>query len=75
LEPDETARTAALQAFRDALPKASGPGPAEREFQQRQAAVVAAWQAQPAAQRDPAALQRQLEALRRQHFQTKETSR
>jgi hypothetical protein len=40
----------------------------EREFQARQAAVVGAWMARPAAQRDPKALERELEDLRRESF-------
>jgi hypothetical protein len=75
LEPDEVARTAAMQAFRDSLPRSAGPTRSEQEFQRRQASLVAAWQAQPAAQRDPAALAQQLDALRQTHFQKKETPR
>lgn len=74
LVADEAGRVEALQAFDATLPRSAGPSAREREFQQRQTALVAAWQAQPAAQRDPAALQRQLEALRRSQFQ-KETTR
>lgn len=74
LVPDEAGRLAAMQTFDATLPRSAGPTAREREFQQRQSALVAAWQAQPAAQRDPAALQRQLEALRRSQFQ-KETTR
>jgi hypothetical protein len=40
----------------------------ERSFLQQQAAVVAAWQATPVAQRDPQALERELDALRRAAF-------
>lgn len=40
----------------------------ERSFLQQQAAVVAAWQAKPVAQRDPQALERELDALRRATF-------
>jgi hypothetical protein len=51
---------------------ASGTEDAARnaEFQRRQAALVAAWQALPPAQRDPRALEAQLEALRRASFGT-----
>jgi hypothetical protein len=73
LLPDEAGRVAALQAFDAGLPASAGPSAHERVFQQRQAALVAAWQARPAAQRDPAALTRQLEALRRSHFQKEST--
>lgn len=68
LEPDPARRPAALQAFDAGLPATAGPDAHQRQFQQRQAALVAAWQARPAAERDPAALARQLEALRRIHF-------
>lgn len=68
LEPDPSRRLAALQAFDAGLPTAAGPDARQRQFQQRQAALVATWQARPAAERDPAALARQLEALRRTHF-------
>jgi hypothetical protein len=74
LLPDPADHLAALQAFDATLPQPAGPSAQEREFLQRQTAIVAAWQAQPAAQRDPAALQRQLDALGRAHFQ-KETTR
>jgi hypothetical protein len=52
----------------------------ERDFLQRQAAIVSAWQARPAAQRDPQALERELDALRRSAWPSptgtqKETSR
>lgn len=74
LLPDDASRTAALQAFDATLPRPAGPTPRDLEFQRRQSALVAAWQAQPASQRDPAALQRQIDALRRSHF-PKETPR
>lgn len=74
LLPDEASRTAALQAFDATLPRPAGPTPRDLEFQRRQSALVAAWQAQPASQRDPAALQRQIDALRRSHY-PKETPR
>lgn len=73
LQPDEAGRSAALQAFEAGLPASAGPSAQEHAFQQDQAALVAAWQAQPVAQRDPAALTRQLEALRRSHFQKEST--
>lgn len=72
LLPDAPSRAAALAAWESKQP---GPSPAAREaaarnteFQQRQAALVAAWRAQPAAQRDPQALERELDALRRATF-------
>jgi hypothetical protein len=68
LEPDAARRTAALQAFDASLPAPAGPDPRQRAFQQQQAALVAAWQTRPAAERDAAALARQLDALRRKHF-------
>lgn len=73
LVADEAGRVATLQAFDAGLPATAGPSAHEQAFQQRQAALVAAWQAKPAAQRDPAALTRQLEALRRSHFQEEST--
>ncbi len=42
--------------------------PRQPQFDRSQAAIVAAWSAQPAALRDPAALARQLDALRTQTF-------
>lgn len=68
LEPDETRRAAALQAYDSRLPTTTGPSAREQAFQRQQAALVAAWQARPAAERDPAALTRQLDTLRRTHF-------
>ncbi len=54
------------QQRRDASP----PDPRQAAFLRSQDALVAAWQAQPPAQRDPRALEQQLEALRRNSFQT-----
>lgn len=68
LEPDATRRAAALQAYEGSLPTTAGPSAHEKAFQRQQAALVAAWQARPAAERDPAALTRQLDTLRRRHF-------
>ncbi len=68
LEPDATRRAAAQQAYDSSLPTTAGPSAHEKAFQRQQAALVAAWQARPAAERDPAALTRQLDALRRTHF-------
>lgn len=68
LEPDVARRAAALQAWEARVPAAAGPDPRQRAFQQQQAALVAAWQARPVADRDPAVLARQIEQLRRVHF-------
>jgi hypothetical protein len=74
LWPDDASRVAALQSFDASLPAPARPSAREQAFQARQAELVAAWQARPAAERDPAALARELDALRRTHFQ-KETTR
>jgi len=42
--------------------------PRQAAFERRQAEIVAAWSAQPASARDPAALERELETLRRLSF-------
>jgi len=74
LLPDEAQREAALLAWEAAQRAAAKPDLAvaarEADFQRRQAGIVAAWQAQPAAQRDPQALERELEALRQSSFST-----
>lgn len=49
-------------------PAAVAADPRQPQFDRSQAAIVAAWSAQPAALRDPAALTRQLDALRTQTF-------
>lgn len=74
LLPDEAARQAALSQWETAL-AARPPDPFTRaahardaEFQRRQQAVVDAWRAQPAAQRDPKQLERQLDALRAETY-------
>lgn len=69
---DPTERSRRLQQWQQAR-QAEGvashrPDPREPEFLRRQAAVLAAWQAQPAAQRDPRQLQRDLDALRLASF-------
>lgn len=74
LEPDEARRVAALKAFDARLPAPAAPDPRQQAFQRSQAALVSAWQARPAAERDPAALARDIEALRRTHFGTKSTT-
>lgn len=71
LQPDEASRQAALRQWQSAAaPLASGmPRVAETrardaEFLRQQAAVVAAWSARPAAERDPQALEREIAALK-----------
>lgn len=70
LLPDATARKAAVADWQRALAARSAPAPqaGADEFRRREAEIVAAWQALPAAQRDPDALARQLQALRQQMF-------
>jgi hypothetical protein len=80
LVPDSARRAAALgewqrdvaaQQIKD-QPQRAAAAAAERTsnaaFQARQVQVVAAWQALPAAQRDPARLEAELDTLRRQTF-------
>jgi hypothetical protein len=74
LEPDEARRVTALKAFDASLPAPAAPDPRQLAFQKSQAALVSAWQARPAAERDPASLARDIEALRRTHFGTKNTT-
>lgn len=70
--PDEAQRLAALlQWERDtaaAMPPETRHLAAEADYQRRQAALVAAWSARPAAQRDPRALEQELDALRQASF-------
>lgn len=68
LEPDAARRAQALRSFDAALPAPAVPDARERAYQQAQAAAVAAWRATPVSQRDPAALNTELQRLRRQHF-------
>lgn len=72
LAPSEAERQAALERWQQQpRPEPAGQAArraAEAAFQRRQAEVVAAWNAQPAAQRDAQALQHQLDALRRSSF-------
>lgn len=72
LLPEAGARDARRLAERQRLKDAAPPAPdtralAERDerFQREQSALVAAWQAQPAAQRDPKQLEASIAALRR----------
>jgi hypothetical protein len=71
LVPDDAAtRSAALERWQAQwVPQADAARQArEHAFQTRQAAVVAAWMARPAGQRDRQALEHELEALRREAF-------
>jgi hypothetical protein len=66
---DDGGRAAALQRWQAAVqPPATAPDARDGEFQRRQAAVVQAWMARPATQRDPQALERELDSLRRSIF-------
>lgn len=72
LVDSEAERQAALQRWQQ-QPRAVPAGEAARRtaeagFQRQQAEIVAAWNAQPAAQRDARALEQQLDALRRARF-------
>lgn len=72
LLPDEAQRPAALAQWeRDttaAQPPETRHVAAEADHQRRQAALVAAWTARPPAQRDPLALEKELDALRQASF-------
>ncbi len=68
LEPDAARREQALQAFERSLPAPAAPDARQLAFQRDQAAAVAAWRRAPEASRDPAALQAELDRLRRLHF-------
>jgi hypothetical protein len=73
LQPDDAARQQALAAWRQQVLQQSGAeaakfAAANAGFEREQARIVAAWQALPAAQRDPAVLQQQLQALRERSF-------
>jgi hypothetical protein len=65
---DPAQRSALLRQWADAEFAAPVPDPRQAAFERRQATVAAAWSAQPAAGRDPAALARDLDALRSQSF-------
>lgn len=67
-QPDQAARTAELQRWSAALATPAQTDPRQAEFDRRQAAAVAAWSAQATGTRDRAALERELEALRREVF-------
>lgn len=75
LVPDASQRQHQLALWREAQAATLGPSDAEMaqreaQFQQQQAAIVAAWSARPPAERDPKVLEAQLEALRRASFAT-----
>lgn len=71
---DASERALRLQQWQQALPGTvlplSTPDPRQAEFLRRQSAVLAAWSAQPLAQRDAHSLEQQLDALRRSSFPT-----
>jgi hypothetical protein len=67
--PDDAERGERLRRWAAAeLPPPAPADPRQAAFRSRQAEIVAAWSAQPAAARDRAALERELEALRQQSF-------
>ncbi|HET7865978.1 MAG TPA: hypothetical protein VFL86_16380 [Burkholderiaceae bacterium] len=71
LQPDSALRQQALAVWQQGLAAAQAartPDPRETAFAQQQAALVARWSALPAAQRDPQALETQLESLRQGIF-------
>lgn len=73
LQPDAAQQAAQMQQWEQAMAAAAPPADAaaaarDAEFQRRQAAVVAAWQARPAAERDPRQLEQQLNALRQASY-------
>jgi len=66
---DDTERVERLRQWAATeLAAGAAADPRQAAFERRQAEIVAAWSAQPASARDPAALERELEALRRQSF-------
>jgi hypothetical protein len=69
LVPDEAERAERVRRWAAAeLAPPAAADPRQETFARRQAEIVAAWSARPAAERDRAALERELEALRRQSF-------
>jgi len=69
IEPDPSRRADELERWTAAhLAQPATIDPRQAEFERRQSVLVAAWSAQPAATRDRAALERDLEALRRRTF-------
>lgn len=72
LQPDAGRRAEQLTQWRAsqaAAQPANAPDARELAFQRGQTALLAAWQAEPAAQRDPAQLQARIEALRHSLFE------
>lgn len=74
-QPDAAARAAELQRWSAALATPARPDPRQAEFDRRQAAALAAWSAQAPGKRDPAALERELDSLRREVFGAPTASR
>jgi hypothetical protein len=70
LQPNAAARASQQQQWQARLPANAAPSAQEAEYLNRQAALVAEWQAQPEATRDPRQLEDRLDALRRSHFET-----
>jgi len=71
LQPDSALRQQALTLWQQGLASAQAartPDAREAAFAQQQAALVAKWSALPAAQRDPRALEAQLDTLRQGIF-------
>lgn len=69
LLPDDTQRAAALAQWREQhAPRPAPPDAREARYRAQESALVAAWQAQPPAQRDLKQLQAQLETLRQSVF-------
>jgi len=69
IEPDTSRRAERLERWSAAQLAPPAPvDPRQAEFERRQSLLVAAWSAQPSAARDPSALARELEALRRETF-------
>jgi len=67
-EPDAGSRERKLRAWAVATLPPPAVDAREAPFQQRQAEIVTAWSARPPAARDPAALARELDALRLQVY-------
>jgi hypothetical protein len=74
LQPDAAQRNAALRTWQQEqeqqrlASRAAPPDAREAAFAREQAAIIAAWSAQPAHQRNEQQLEEQLEALRQRHF-------
>lgn len=72
---DKSQRAGLLQQWLVAEFPASPPDPRQVEFDRLQAPIVAAWSAQPPDARNSAALERDLEAARRQSFSSPSSPR